>query len=360
MDTKTLYAKLATVPMPIKKWLGSDNVIDATDKMESQFILPTGSSGTIAKLIQKVQIKELHPDYFSGQLASELNLDRDKAIHITAELKRVAFLPIKNELSSYGIDVNLFDKFQMPDAKPTVIEEAPKIILNPPPGSSEPTKKPTTLSDVGWSRSSSAGPGIKLTTEPAAPQPLRPSSGPAPVSSIQPLRAPSAPTPVPLPATPIEPAPIMLHEDTTFKAAGKNAGFTLTRPGSGAEVHMAPGVPQAPQKPAFLEFGGANNKPVAPANKPTSVPSSGAIHYTELTLSLAAVPTANSGPRSVSQIVSPAPTQVPVPTPPSAPTSRPPQAPIQTPAQPPRAPSAPMPTPPPAPPNSKPIVKDFL
>jgi hypothetical protein len=132
---------------------------------------------------------------------------------------------------------------------------------------------------------------------------------------------------------------MMLHEDTSFKAIEKNAGFTLSKPGAGAEVRMGQHASQTPARPAVLEFGGMK-PPTPPQNKPSPAPVSSSTHYTELKLSLSAVPAADSGPRNVSQI---APSIPKPPTPPQA------AVPIPRPPQPPKLPQ-----------SNKPIVKNFL
>ncbi len=349
MDTKTLYSKLAAVPPPIKTWLSSDEIVDYVNNIDNQFLLPRESSSVVKKLAQRVLIKDMAPEYFSGELATELKLDKDKAIHISGELKKTIFFPEKAAFFDYGIDIDLLDKFQMPGVKipstnsPVILKKTnTEDSRNALPPS---TPKPTTLSDVGWSRASSAGPGIKLTT--------------LPNTAAQPQTQPPAAIPIPPPppqATHTEPAPIMLHEDTAFKAAEKNTGFTLSKPGSGAEVHMNQSPSQAPARPAVLEFGGIHPS-TPPQNKPTTTSSSSATHYTELKLSLSAIPTVNSGPRNINQVTSPL-AQPPIPNPstPSAgstqntvPIPRPPQPLASMPPQPPKPPQ-----------NNKPIVKDFL
>jgi hypothetical protein len=392
MDTKTLYSKLATVPAPIKAWLGSDVVVDGIDKMDNQFTLPSGSAGVIAKLIQRLQIKDISPEYFSGELASELNLEKDKAVHITGEIKKNIFSHIGKDLADYGIDLSLLDKFQMPVTK-TLTSDAPKIIQetapvkpaplpvnkmapapavaptptmpSPAPTPAAPApQKPSSTSDIGWSKTQSSGPVVKLDISNVPPVPPKAPVTPAPqpqqsrvvspAASIAPHGAVSefdrlsatkvsiggmapisaAPTPpappkppAPAPAPAPEPAPMMLHQDTTFRAAPKNAGFTLSRPDSGAEIKMSPGKPPAAPRPAFLEFSSTAPSAPKPPAPPTS--SSTVVHYTEFKPSLSSVPTADSGPRNVSQITPPKPmstpsmTSVPVPKPPKPPTPAP-------------------------------------
>jgi hypothetical protein len=488
MDTQTLYNKIASVPTPISTWFGSDAFMANIEKMDDKFTLPAGSATVISKIVQRFQIKDIAPEYFSGELASELNLEKNKAILITEDIKKNIFSPIKKDLADYGIDIALLDKFQIPPVK-SAISAAPKIIqdintspaqppkltplpvnkmappmnvpvattttVTPAPAGAKlsapaiptgtagfaPTPKPPTTSDIGWSKTQSAGPVLKFdfpqTTSVVPPassaSPSIPAqsqtSTPAPATTASPTgtpmpTAPAAPrtgavgeferlgvtaTPVttrsPLtgpapagahdvavPAKPIapanitspkpsatiattpapatvaaDPAPMMLHEDTTFKADEKNSAFTLTKPGSGAEVRMDQKTPtQGTSRPVVLEFGGVP----APTPKPPAPSSNNSfVHYTEFKPSLSSVPTANSGPRNVSQIIPPppippkppvvAPTpigSVPVPIP------RPPQA--QAPLS-----SSPRPTPPPTAPSAQPqqsqqkekvIVKDFL
>jgi hypothetical protein len=319
MDTQILYSKIASVPAPIRNWLGSDSVIDVIDKTEAGYTLPRGSSGVVANLIQRIQIKDLAPDYFSGELAMELQLDKDKAVHITGELKKAIFAPRRKDFFDYGIDIDLLDKFQMPIIKPLASDNSPKLLQDVSSSSTISTAQSKPLSDVGWSKQSAPQPNVtaKASVSPSTPPPT------------------TQPAPVPKPTA--EPAPVMLHQDTTFKAAEKNAGFTLTQPG-GANVRMGQGagVP-TPPRPAVLEFGGV--KPPSPAT------TAGAVHYTDFKSPLASTPTANGGSRNVSQITG-ATSATPVPVP------RPPQASISP------APQPPKPTTPP--PSNKPIVKDFL
>jgi hypothetical protein len=132
---------------------------------------------------------------------------------------------------------------------------------------------------------------------------------------------------------------MMLHEDTVFKPAEKNEGFTLPKPNANAEMHMATGTSQAPIRPAVLEFGGAK----IPVPNTTATTTSGT-YYGGFGSSLSSTPIAGAGSRNVSQIMPTVP--VPIPKPP---------APLTTPSASASTNSVPMPPQPP-----KAIVKDFL
>jgi len=285
-------------------------------------------------LLARLEAKDLEPDYFAGELSEELKFERDKALGISAEIKRTVLGPIKKELSDIGVDISLLDKFQIPAIKglsPSVVAAAaaPKMIQDVGPAASMPAApaapKPSTVSDIGWSKKP-APPAVPIapTIRPDALQVswIVPTPTPKPISSDAAAAA---------AAQPAEPAPVMLHQDTTFKAPEKNAGFTLTRPGSGAEVSLSQSGAggQAPTRPAVLEFGGSN----APA-KPAA-PAAGAVHYTEFA----------AGARNVSQVSPPSPSASPVPVP------------VPRPPQPPQMPQSPQQDPQQ---KQKTIVKDFL
>jgi hypothetical protein len=250
----------------------------------------------VARIAGYVLLGFLHPEDVGQELMGAIAIDAKTAKDIQDALIDRIFSPLRADI----------DKAYAPLSKSEVVSvataTAPKIIQDvsfvPP--------KPAPLPNVGWSKMS-----------------------------------PSAIASVPMPAAPraaAEPAPMILHEDTSFKAAEKNASFTLARPSSGADVHInqAPAA-SAPARPAVLEFGGIK-PPAAAVNKTPTAPAANVIRY------------ADTGPRSVSQITPPAPA---VPQPPAPPKS-------------PAAPSnnVPMPPTPPQPPSSpqanKPIVKDFL
>jgi hypothetical protein len=328
MDTKTLYAKLATVPPQIKSWLSSEGIVDYVNNIDNQFILPRESSSIIKKISQRLLVKDLAPEYFAGELAMELKLDKDKAAHISSEIKKNIFFPQKAVLSNYGIDIDLLDKFQMPIIKPSV-NNSPKILedieLMPVVPS---TPKPTTLSDIGWSKQPVAASNIGVSATIPTPASV---PTPTPISP----RPPVVPVPKSAAAAVAEPAPMMLHEDTTFKPAEKNAGFMLSKSGGTAEMSMNRGVPQAPARAAVLEFGGGARTPIPKPPMPTS--------------SSARPMTISTGARNVSQIMPTMP--APVLKPPAPPM---PPRPSQAPPKPPTPPSASI-----AQPN-KPIVKDFL
>ncbi|HEY5221283.1 MAG TPA: hypothetical protein VIJ29_04045 [Candidatus Paceibacterota bacterium] len=287
--------------------------------------LPKEKCYQVGELAGYVLYGFIHPEDLSGELVKSLSLPAPLAKTISDAINARVFAPLKADL----------DKVYSPliSTQSSAQVTAPKIIQN-----TGTMPKPTILSDVGWSKT--------------LPSMMKP--GLAPISPAVPA-APKIPTPMPqistpspvAPTKPAEPAPVMLHEDTSFKAVEKNAGFTLSRPTAGAEMRMAQGTAQAPSRPAVLEFGGA--KPPVPNKPSTTPPSPGGADRVDFRSPLSAIPTANTGPRSVSQITPSAPVPPSAPRPPAPPQG---VVPLPRPPQPPQAPTSPQ--------ADKPIVKDFL
>lgn len=297
-----LFTRWDAVPENLRDAVFSEANSDFIWKSCEDEHIPDEKIYDVAKITGYVLMGFLHPEDLAGEIKERLGVDVRTANDVAQAINGRIFGPLRADI----------DKIYSPLSKleTTPISTGPQILRST--VATPSSSKPTTLSDIGWSRA------------PASPSPVPTTPKPP---------TPAAPA-MPHPSAPTEPAPVMLHQDTTFKAPEKNAGFTLSRPGVGAEVHLGQGaaVPPPPARPAVLEFGGT------PANKPPVPPAPGAIHYTELT----------SGPRNVSQVAPPTPVPIPAPGVPMTP--KPP------------APPAPggVPQPPHPPQGNGAIVKDFL
>ncbi|MGD1002984.1 MAG: hypothetical protein ABR884_00200 [Minisyncoccia bacterium] len=279
--------------------------------------LPEDKSYQVAEFAGYVLLGFLHPEDLSGELASSLNLPTPLAKTISDQINSRVFAPLRADIDKVYSPLSRLGDISIGSAPKILqdIDASPKhdITLS---SIAPSTPKPTTLSDIGWSK------------QPA----------------IQPITSAKTSAPIPTPPAPpkpaVEPAPMMLHEDTVFKSAEKNMSFTLSKPGDAVEMNMNRGavVVPAPARPAVLEFGGATAagtsapKPPAPTSSTARAPGFGS--------SLASMSTTNTGARNVSQIVPTTSVQIP-----KSPTS-------PMPPQPPQASPAPQP--------NKSIVKDFL
>lgn len=293
-----------TLPESLREALYSEASSDFLWKTCAAENLPEIKTRQVAKIAGYVLLGFLHPEDLSRELMELIKIDPRTAKSIQDAINNRIFSPLRADIDKTYIPLSKIE-IAHPSIAPKVFQDVSSL---PP--------KPATLPDVGWSK---------------MPAPTMPS----PISGIRPPTPPVAKAAL---KPSIDPAPMMLHEDTTFKAAEKNASFTLSRPGAGADVHMGQGATiPTPPRPAVLEFGGV---------KPPQ--SSGAVHYTDLKPSLSAMPTANTGPRSVSQVGTPSI----APMPPSVQKPTPSQS---------AMPPAPMPPrPSQTPQGDRPIVKDFL
>lgn len=360
-----------TVSQDLREALSSEPNSEFLWKTCIEENIPEEKIYDVSRIAGYVLLGFLHPEDVADELIHIINIDTQTAKSIQGALNNRIFIPLRPSI----------DKAYSPLSK-SEIRAASGLKTSQNISSSFPeSPKPAILSDIGWSKQPQTTP-----TAPAAiTKTATPPPAPTPTPTSVPVPKPIAPAPAP------EPAPVMLHQDTAFKPAEKNAGFTLTKPQSGAEMSFGKSPAQTPIRPAVLEFGSSTGGANKPAPKP-SVP--------EFKSAPITAPTASGGSRNISQITAPAASPVPppspvsavpkppapptppkppviknftggsIPTPPPAP--RPPQAsaspqmPIPQPPQPPKPPASPfasIPKPPaaPTPPqNNKAIVKDFL
>jgi hypothetical protein len=276
-----------TLPDVLREAIVSEANSDFVWKTCADEHVPEERTGEAAKVTGYVLLGFLHPEDVAQELKERLNIDPKTANLIEDSLNKRIFAPLRTDIDKIYSPVS---KLEMAAPAPT-----PKILNDIPAVMPTFTPKPPVVSDVGWSRKP-APPAVPMapTIKPDALQVswIVPAATPKPMSADAASAAGAA-------VAPSEPAPVMLHQDTTFKAPEKNAGFTLTRPGSGAEVTM--GQPSAaPSRPAVLEFGGAQQAQPKP---PTPTPPPAAVHYTAFT----------EGPRNVSQVSPSAPPSPPIP-----------------------------------------------
>ena len=331
--------RLKALPENLRGILFSMQTPEIIKKISDQNNIPEEKLSGIANLIGSVLLGFIHGEELPEEISKKTGLSLSISKALFDSFNTRIFNPIQSDLDKLYAPLPNEEKIKNPIIENIAVKPAmptPSIV------------KPTTLSDVGWSKMP-AGTSASIPT----PRPA------VPASTFTPAPAPmSIPKPA-VSATPSEPAPMMLHEDTTFKAPEKNAGFTLSKPGGSAEMTIDQKKTQAPLRPAVLEFGGAKSS-ASTSTTPTTggmaapkppMPSVQTPQYGNFRTPLSSMPTvASAGPRNVTQITPTAPIAAPIR--PSfastaAPsTSIPTQAstPIQIP-KPPAPPSAPKPIP---------------
>jgi hypothetical protein len=361
LQKNQLFDRWDTLPQSLRDAIFSEANSDFIWKLCGDENIPDEKIYDAAQVMGYVLLGFLHPEDASREIKEFLGIDAKTASIIGDGLNQRIFAPLRADIDK------VYSPLSNAEATPTAL--SPKMLQDigiplktaPAPAGSimTPTPKTVSLSDIGWSKAPAPTGNIP-------PKPTQQMNTqvphPAPIAGFN-----LTLTPVSTP-TPAGPAPMILHEDTTFKPAEKNVGFTLSKPGASAEMNINQNKTQAPIRPAVLEFGTTPLPPKPQSSGPQTT------HYTDFKPSLATMSAANAGPRNVSQIT-PAAMSVPIPKPPTAPKPIAPttfatpiaQIPrIPTPPQPPtplaQTPVTPALTPAPAtaPQPNKPIVKDFL
>ncbi len=295
---------------------------------------------------------------FSNSIADEINIK--------------IFSPIKNELENNYHPLTSTTS----DVRPLkIIPQTPGGELGaniaPPAPPVPPVPQAPAAPTVGWSRSTSAQPVVKLTDArpPAAP-------APAPMTSPTPSKLPSPASPAPKPAAPAsqpgsmdeferlaaqrrgaggaqgpgaaEPPPIMIHEYASSKVQSQAPDFRLELPSRPIDLGKRPAGP-APIKSAVLEFGATPVTAPKPGPATTRV-----VHYTDykspspenpVTPTAPPATAATQGPRLTTEITGATSISAATTSPPATPKPPSPPKPMQPPQpQPPRpAPPPPMP-----------------
>jgi len=314
----------------------------------------------VAAIAGYVLMGFLHPGDMAEELIARLGLNPQVAASIANAINGRVFVPLKDEIEKAYAPISklgtpagpkILQDIGVPvpaPAKPVTPVTAPKpaAVPAPAPISVLPPKVfPQTAPVVpatptaGWSRSTTEAPVVKLQTT-STPPPQNSAAPKAPLTAPKPaaipingpvgeferiaiqsgqknITPPAAPV-TPKPTAPM-PAPVMLHEDASFKPAQQPPNFHLQLPEQQFGGPKLP--PPPPSKPAVLEFG----KPPAPPSPPAAP--TRVVHYSEYKSPSPEAPvtgTAQTGTRQVTEL-----TSAPVPTPPKPPAPPAPSAPPQ-------------------------------
>lgn len=114
MTQEKIREKLRAVPEPIKIWFGSEEIVSHVREINEQLGLKEEKESIVPRLLFRLELKDLEPQFFSGELAQELGISKEKALTITTEVKETLLRPIQKQLSEYGIDIFLLNEFNIP------------------------------------------------------------------------------------------------------------------------------------------------------------------------------------------------------------------------------------------------------
>ena len=335
--------------------------------------MPDEKIHAVARIAGYVYMGFLHPGDMAEELKEETNLDLKTCNAISAALDARVFAPLRSDI----------DKIYQPlsggfAAGPKIIQDIGPAPMVPAPTSTRPmpvvpaiplkspASPPTSaaptapapvskLSETGWSKLTPESPVARISQTSAPPmpavaaKPIVPPPSAAPQKPAEPLARPGideferlrmqaeqkargAPAPAPVgapaasqaatpqgPQSSQGPAPLIIHEDASFKTQQKAPDFHVPVPPEQFSMKKPPSSPMV--KPAVLELGGANAAPpaavAAAAPKIPSTPR--VVHYTEYKPPVGGsrIP-APQGPRQITEVTASFKPPVP-PTPPASP-----------------------------------------
>jgi hypothetical protein len=394
VTTEQARNRFRTVAPVLQNAIFSVQTAEIIDRIASENHLDDDRSLVLAEVVGWVLLGFIHPEDVAGELQGRASIPSPTATAIASAVTAKIFSPLKTDLDNAYAPVS--HEHEETAFSPKIIQDiGPMPGAFPPPAPSPPVPK-SSEPQSGWSRATPEQPVVKLSQAavpaaatapqappkavPTAPPPAaKPPTSPAAAGAMDeferlaaqrgekkavPSPAGGAPPTAPKPAAP-EPPPVMIHEDTEFKAQPQAPGFRLELPAKPIDMRAGPPPPQ-PVKSAMLELGSTPAPPPKTGPATTRV-----VHYTEYKSPspehpvLPKTPPPPQGPRQITEITSqdlskPPPVKPPVPPappkpplPPAPPAPPPPNKVIykdyseSKPPQPPQPPKPPVPPPPP-------------
>ena len=303
------------------------------DQIATQNHISEDKSYAVASVAGWVLLGFMHPEDVSKELQEEIKIPSQTADEISRLLNTKIFSRFQDDLQNVyapvphkndGVAPKMLEDLVAPEIISQTAREAPRIgavlIAGNEAKAAPAPAAPKKLPDVGWSRSTPETPVVQLKetfrAAPQAPTPgvtgSKPASGgaaggasggvpagPKPAMPAGPMGEfermnftqqkvptpgmPTAPAPAAsaMPAAPAggapsthEPAPVMLHEDASYKTEPKTPDFHIQLPGVKLDAEKT----GTPSRPAMMELN-KNASPATPssaASTPTKV-----VHYTE-------------------------------------------------------------------------------
>jgi hypothetical protein len=252
MEDKLLRSKILAAPQPIKDWFGSEELANIVSGVNTHFHILGENQRIVPRLLLRLEIKDLSPDYFAGALATAFNIDKNRAMVIVSEIKSSALAPIEKDFAKYGVDLSLLDKFEIPIAQSAT--GTPKIIEE--------------IRPAAATSSSSMPLPAKISTATSVTVPT-PTSTPIPALKSQnsPARA-SLPNVVKPAESVPPPKPVMLQSESIPHPILNAPNFRMP---TNAEDIMSTknGPAPTPVRSAVVEFG---NMPASRATSPQASP----------------------------------------------------------------------------------------
>lgn len=242
IDQRSLRQRLDAVPLTIRTKMGLDETTEKVLAIKEKFHIDP-KDGVLARLILRLMIEDLVPQYFAWEIKEILHVDPDVAKKISEEVRDKVLEPARADFKKIAIDISMIGVLEEPPKAPAA------IALN-----------------------------VDNVPSPKTPLPT------APIPKVPPVPMPPAPTgPIAPTATP---APFMMHQESSATPLVTSSDFKLNIPKD--MFRSTPTRPveiPRPPKAAELEIGKAPLPPKPPGNvsfRTTPATGSRVVHYTDL------------------------------------------------------------------------------
>lgn len=310
-----VYERWDTLPLTLREALTSEVSSDYVWKVSESEHIPEEKIFGVGRAVSHVLYGFVHPEDLAEELRNDVGLGAPTATAIATSINQRIFAPIRSDLDKSYQPLGKPPLKVMQDVGPAPVPNGPQVISKiatgaatfgavplvtnqsrPAPAPIAPAAAPKPPSQAGWSRSTSAEPVVKLNQtvsplpKPAAPtaasaQTTRPGAS-LPMKGIgefERMTIQKTPIPVPgkapvaTPTAPTGPAPVIIHEDASFKAAPKPADFHLSLPAD----QLAGGKSDTPARAQAVVLELGKNSMIQPPTKPAAAPTTNTVHYTD-------------------------------------------------------------------------------
>ena len=133
----SLQIKLQDVPQEIRHWFGSEKTTLLIMDINQKLKLVGEDRRIIPKLLLRLEVKDLNPQYFTSELSSQLKITHESAKFLAKDIEEKILEPIRQPLLEWGVDAGLIEFSHLIEKELTKYEDAPIETEKPEMGSLE-------------------------------------------------------------------------------------------------------------------------------------------------------------------------------------------------------------------------------
>lgn len=104
---RKIIEALQKVPTEIREWMGSDELTELNEHINSDLKLPEDKQWIVSYLLLRLQTKDLKPEDFYDTLIKNLEISDSDAKKTIKVIKETALNPIKTKLKDWGVEIDM-------------------------------------------------------------------------------------------------------------------------------------------------------------------------------------------------------------------------------------------------------------